>query len=269
MDRNTVLEWLPLKDLIIDPQVQRTHLRQSHIKQIANNFDSDAFGTLLVSRRGDGSLSLLDGQHRVHALKLMGWHGNQCVPCEVHQGLTLRQEAQLFIQRNTTAKPNKIDLWNSRLTKGEQTVVDIDTLVRRNGWEIPRKLTQADGKIPSVDALESVYSGYGIKGERRNMPEALDLTLRIITKAWGHDKRASQAVIIKGIGAVARRDLDKIDVEPLCIRLAALPAGPDSLIGMGRALLSGNSNLSNAISEAVVRLHNYSKRTRKIGDWNA
>lgn len=263
------VEWLSTSDLTIDPRVQRTHIRRGHAEQIAASFDPDAFGTLLISRRKDGETVVLDGQHRLMALHIMGWNGDQTVPCEVHDGLSLEQEAKLFRQRNTAVKPNLIDSFYVRLSERETVAVDINSIVREFGWEIPRALEQGTGKISSVDGLESVYTGRGLKVTPKlgHMPEALRLTLQIVTDAWGHDKRAAAGVVIKGIGSVARRDGSLIDQPTLSHRLAALAGGPDRLIGMGRESMYGTTNLTNGIAAAIVHMHNRGKRSRKLSPW--
>jgi hypothetical protein len=99
--------WLPIHQLRIDPTINRP-LNRQRVHTIAEKFDPDAIGVLTVSVRPDGTYLLLDGQHRLAALRQAGWDGQQKVPCDLRHGLSQVQEVALFVKLNNTAKPKYI-----------------------------------------------------------------------------------------------------------------------------------------------------------------
>ena len=261
------IQWLPTAALKIDRRVQRHSVRTTHVKAIAEGFDPDAFGTIAVSRRDDGTYAVLDGQHRLEALRLMGFNGKQLVPCEVRSGLTLAQEAALFRKLNTTQKPGLVDRFLVRAVEGDPDVLEIIRIAEQHGWRIAFQKT--DGVIAAADVLERIYTGRGMRyGEKGSSTAALDATLAILTNAWGHNSRAVAGNILAGLGAVVRRDGGKLDQVVLGQRLAQLEGGPDGLIGRGRSFTAGSkTGLQAGISQAIVSIHNRNRRTRVVDPW--
>jgi hypothetical protein len=97
-------EWIVANDIRVDTQYQRP-INIAHVRKIANEFDERAFGVILVSERADGSVYVIDGQHRLAAVKSMGRGGSE-IPCHVYRGLSVGDEALIFhmqTQRNQIA----------------------------------------------------------------------------------------------------------------------------------------------------------------------
>src|SRR5215470_2943638 len=96
------IEWLRISELHFDPRINRT-VKPSRVKTIVGEFDSDALGIIFVSKRAEGDYLVVDGQHRILALKEMGW-GDQRVQCKVYPNLSLAQEAARTLRLNNTHK---------------------------------------------------------------------------------------------------------------------------------------------------------------------
>lgn len=259
------VELLPLSKLQIDRRVQRKVINKGHANKIAREFDPAGFRYLTVSRRDNGSYVVVDGQHRMAALRILGHDDGTLVPCDVRQGLNLQQEAALFRLLNTMKKPGALDGFLVRVVEGDPVANDITRIAANAGWEIG---TTNPGHIAAVDALESVYSGRGLRRCTKGpKPEALKATLQIISIAWGTDARGPVAVILKGIGAVCRRDEGALDVRSMGDKLARFPGGPAGLIGKAKSFSVGTTNISSAVSFTVVQLYNRSRRVHQLPDW--
>lgn len=87
--REARLRWVPISLMRTSPVAQR-ELNQSRVDYIAANFDPEDLGTPTVSHR-DGHFYVIDGQHRVEALKQIGW-GDQQIQCWSYDGLNEEQK---------------------------------------------------------------------------------------------------------------------------------------------------------------------------------
>lgn len=209
-------------DLDYDPEIQRP-TDEKRAGRIASEFDPDKFGVIAVWKRGERYV-VIDGMHRVTALRLMGWNG-QRIPCSVFDGISKQQAAALFIGRNESKAIRYIDRFLVRLVEKDPTACAINAIAMNAGYVIDR--TNRDGVINAAKALEDVYVGRGQKIPGEN-PEALRDTLHVVTEAWGRTTDAVNGRVVSAVGAVLLRYGDDIDRDRLAKKLAAIP-GKDAL----------------------------------------
>lgn len=260
------IEMLPLGKLIIDRRVQRHSVNAAHAAKIAAEFNTGGFGYLTVSRRDNGDLAVLDGQHRVVGMRIRGFDTGTLVPCDVRHGLSLQQEAVLFRLLNTMKTPGVTDRFLVRVVEGDSVAVEINRIADQAGWQIGTHTKTA--AIHAAQALEQVYTGRGLaKTPRGDDGDALSLTLAILTGAWGHEVRSVASMLLLGVGAVCRRDKAIIDAPSLTQRLAALPGGPDRLMALAKSIAPGGRQIRNAVSFQIVQMHNAKRRTRVLPPW--
>lgn len=185
LDQKEILrQYVRLDDLNVDPSYQR-HLYESRLGVMTSSFDPDRLLTIVVSRRADGSLWIIDGQHRCEALRRMG---KSIVLADVREGLTHEREAILFWQLNSGAsRPTAWEQFQARVTGKEPNALAIVAIVERHGFHVGR--VTEDRGIQAVGALESVF----------NMGR-LDKVMAIISTAWPMDRTAREASIIHGLG---------------------------------------------------------------------
>lgn len=89
------IEWLDLKELRIGSYQRSASPR--HVNGIVRDYCAEAFGILIVGKRKDGTLWVVDGYARYRAaLKL----GLETVPCHVISSKGVSHEAGLFCQLN-------------------------------------------------------------------------------------------------------------------------------------------------------------------------
>src|SRR3982074_2064161 len=92
ISRDARLRWVPIGEMRVSPGSPR-EFHQSHPQELAANFDLEGFGFPVVNHR-DGHWYVIDGQHRVAALRLIGWGPEQQIQCEGYDGLTEVEEAE-------------------------------------------------------------------------------------------------------------------------------------------------------------------------------
>ena len=75
-----VEKWISLDKLNIDLRTQR-NLMEGQVKKIVKEFSPSAFGRIIISMNPDenGKHHIQDGQHRVAALKLLGYEEAPCI----------------------------------------------------------------------------------------------------------------------------------------------------------------------------------------------
>lgn len=256
--------WLPINTLIIDPTIQRP-LDEKRAQRIADGFDADAFGIIHVSQREDGSRIIVDGQHRVAGVRLLGWI-DQRVECKVYSGISRAEEARLFVKLNESVKVQPIPKFNARVVANERVAVAIQRILADNHWRVA--IGQSPGCFMAVTAAETVYNGdRGRLGS--DGPKALALTLRTITEAWGHDPAGANAYIVRGLGLLYTRH-PELDRAALTRKLSAYPGGPSALIGAAKGLHSfRGGTLPQAVAEVIVELYNKKRTAGRLPDWRS
>ena len=209
-------EYLPIADLLENLRQhtgQQRPLDPGKAKKIANAFDPRAVGRLIVNRRADGILWLLDGQHRAHAMRQ---RGVDLALCSVFEGLTLAEEARLWVEYNTHHMPRGLALYHGALMAEDPETVEIDRLIRSFGYYVPR----SDGgnrirAIAAVGALRYIY--------RRGSSAGISLTLQICSKAWPEDPRAIDGKVLQGVFIFTLAYRDEFTLKRLEQRLCVTP----------------------------------------------
>ena len=90
---------LKVGELTVDPVVQRTRLSEPKVRKIFANFNPDALGVITVSLRKDLTYVVLDGMHRVEAVRRLT-DNTGTMAAHVLEGLSLAEEAEIFLDLN-------------------------------------------------------------------------------------------------------------------------------------------------------------------------
>lgn len=247
------IEYLKVDDLLRDQEINVRPIDEARAKRYAADFDIDALGVIEISRRVDKKNIILDGQHRVEALRIMGWNGEK-IPCKVFTGLTRQQEAQKFILLNTQVPVRVLDKFLARITAKDKVACAVQEIVKANGYIIDR--VSRDGVIVAVKAVEDIYTGKNQKIRGAN-PQALHGTLHAVTEAWGRTVHAVNHHVLKGIGSFFLRYGDNINLNRLIETLKRMSGGPQGLInrGRGKRELHGG-DLANGIGHHLTDEYN-------------
>lgn len=241
-------------DLWVDPQVQRS-LRKARVAKMADNFQPDALGVLTTSYRSPRRIHVVDGQHRYRAAEAAGYTG--VIQTMQYHGLTVPEEAALFRLLNTTEKVSRIDQFLIACIEEDPAAVGLARFLANHGWGLG--VSGTEGRLSAIASLERVYA---------LSPEAADGTLAVLTLAYGHRPAAVQGALIEGLGRMLARYGRAIDLEDLTKRLAAVPGGPDGLVGNARGQqLTRTGNLSIQVARVITGLYNQRRRTTAVPEW--
>jgi uncharacterized protein DUF6551 len=218
----------------------------------AQNFDLEALGYPVVSFR-DGVWYIVDGQHRVAALRMMGWDDQQ-IECEVYEGLSEADEAELFLKRNNRRAVRPFDKFKVAVAAGREAESDINRIVMTLGLKVSEQ--PDDGCIQAVTALLRIYGSYGAP--------TLSRTLRIARDSYAKDRDALRGDVLMGLGLVVGKYNGQLDEQTTIAHLAKVSGGPLGLVGKARALRhSMGEALPRCIAAVIVDVVNTGTPSRR------
>lgn len=255
------VEKIPANQLEVDRRVQRDDLNDAKIRKIEAKFNPDALGVIFVSRRKDRGLYIIDGWHRTEVAKRKDPDFE--LTCHVFEGLTVVQEAHMFLDLNTSSQPTMLERYKVSLSAEDPDAMEIEQITTSRGWKIH--------PIPApshIQAIGAVYRIHELSKKVEAEPHLLDATLFVITRAWGVDQEASQAVILEGIARVIAKYGDRMSLNTLYERLRDLKGGARDLHRRAQALAdTRNGRVTNAVAELVVVAYNKNARGRALPAW--
>lgn len=160
------LEWRPLPELGIDPVYQRAitaATSQTLIRRIASFWDWGLCQPLAVARRPDGSLMVVDGQHRLEAARLR--RDVPHLPCVITSYPNQGDEAAAFVALNQQRRPlSKIDLFKAALAAEDDQAVAIARVITEAGLTLAGHTNYTawkPGNIANISGIQSAWAAHG------------------------------------------------------------------------------------------------------------
>ncbi|MGP3771812.1 DUF6551 family protein [Streptomyces sp. SDT5-1] len=206
------------RSIKFDPRAQR-NLNKSRAQAIAEKLIPTALGTPILSQREDG-LYAVDGMHRVYACQLI-LAGKVTVSeevrraiedkisCEVHSGLSMANEASLFIIKNKeSSKVGPNDEFRIGVLAGHPLFVDTNAVLEKHQLKVGSRTTNG---VRGIKGILSIVEEYG--------PEILDQSLAIAESAWGRTPDTWHSVTIGGIAIVLNKHPDLVKPVELAQKL--------------------------------------------------
>ena len=242
--------------LITDLRVQRP-LDTRRVEELAKSYNPDRVGTIIVSERPDGSRVVIDGQTRLAAKRKVGANGP--VHAQVYTGLTIEQEASMFLDYNNSKPVSAIDKFLVRVTEGDPVANEITSVLSNHGWQVRKG--GGHGTIQAVNALERAYT-------RGRSPLIVDRIIDAITQAWGHDFAGTNASLIGGLAEIILRYGDNVDQQKLIREMQATT--PRTLLGRARGMKEArvfNESLPVIVGRILHTMHNTKMRSKALPEW--
>lgn len=185
------MKYLKIKpaNTTVDHRYQRD-LDSRRVEEIARAFNPLHFGVPVVSERNDEERVRIDGQHRCAGAIVAGF-GEEEFLMEVHYGLSLQQEAEMYLRLNGgRTAVGAIDKYKARLVAEEPVALEIQAILEGLGCRI------TNGKsaygIMAVQAVEvSYYRG----------PDNLRNTIKTLSTWLDGSPEAFEGELIRGTSA--------------------------------------------------------------------
>lgn len=246
-------------DLNVADAYQRT-IVPAQVRRITSDLDADAFGSLTVGERQDGSFWVVDGLQRLTAARKLNI---ETVPCDVFQSSGQEHEARVFRLKNKhRTNVSAIALFRAQLTEGDAQSVEIASVIQKAGL----RLVLSDGGKnvwPDVKAIRSVERAYSRVG-----PDGLAQVFRIICDAWAGEKDSLQGDMIDGLAMFVkkhpqfdeRRLIDKLTTRSV----AGVLRAADATYKLARDRDTSHHGRALATYDAILLVYNKGLRRERL-----
>lgn len=204
----------------------------SRLRKLTQRFDPAMMGEILAVREDDGSLTVLDGQHRVELAKALG---QPSVKAEVLTGVSDADRGRLFLGRNDRTNVARIHRDRARATVGDEETLAIDAACKAAGFAFITDEAHQSTFRDAEAAAVIMRTGERSKAHPElTGPQHLQHVLALYADIYGNDERPD-SLILKGLSMLllSRQD-SEVDEERLGRSLQGIP--PAQLVLSARAL---------------------------------
>jgi len=252
--RDAHLKWVPIPEMRVNALAQRD-LNASWVNQLAVEMDLDKLGNPTLNFR-DGHYYVVDGMHRVEALKVFGF-ADYRIQCWVYEGLTEQEEAEQFLVLNHKLTVDTFASFRVAVQAGREVEVDIDRIVNAVDLRISRD-TSRPGTVRAVGMLRRIYRRAGAK--------TLQRTLTVARDAFGDT--GMESVVLDGLALVVGRYEDRIDDEVLVTRLSKLNGGAPALSAKAEVMRQRTAkSKTHCVAAVVVEAYNAGRGGPRVTPW--
>ncbi|MBT2185543.1 DUF6551 family protein [Sphingobium nicotianae] len=209
------IEWVHTVQLSVDPSYQRSIQNESSrrlIASIAANFDWRLCAPLVVSRRADECLIIIDGQHRWAAAMRRG--DLLQLPCCVFCYGTAEEEARMFILANRARKAmSRLDDFHAAVAAADDDALEILELVTQAGLTVARTVSSLGGRANEVAFTSSIAHSL-----RRQGPQVVSAALTTMAEAFPN--QPLYGPLFSGLADIFNSPPDSFDPDMLPNALA-------------------------------------------------
>lgn len=200
------LQYLLPAQLAVDPAYQRSIEggdSQALIRKIAMFWNWDLCQPLVVARREDGGLYVIDGQHRLEAARLRGDIAQ--LPAVVVQYASAADEAASFVHLNQQRRPlTRIDLFKAAVASGDGEACAIVAALAEVGLTVAPHgnfVSWKPGMISNIGGIESAW--------RRHGAGVTTTALRVLAQAFAGQVLQYAGTLFPGIAAVCADEMKR------------------------------------------------------------
>lgn len=233
-------------------------MKKSFATWLAQNMDLNKLGFPIINHR-NGVFWVLDGQHRIDALKQCGFK-DDVLDCEVYEDLSDEEMADIFLGRDERRAINAFDKFHVACTANHRRECDIRRAVESQGAKISRR--REENCISAVSALGHVYD--------RTSETVVGQVVRTIKNAYAGDPASFDSALIEGLGFVFNRYNGRTNEKELATRMSAVPSGARGILRRAESLRekTGNQKIQ-CVAATIVDIYNRGagKGSTRLASW--
>lgn len=241
------LEWVGIDRLTVDPAYQRATdgpASRRIIVGMVKAWDWALCQPLVVSRRADGTLWILDGQHRHAGAQERGDIPH--LPCVVLGAIAIEEEASTFVALNEQRQRlSQADIFFAMLAAGDHDAKAVYGIMGETGWQIIRHRATAaygPGELYCAPMLVRQLQALG--------PDAVRFGLTVLRTAWPETAVRPGASLLKALFHLFANLLETTD-SAAAITAALATERPESWILRGEIRRERQPTLSSNIALAM------------------
>lgn len=248
------LEQVPISRLSVDPAYQRATdgpASRRIIEGMVKRWDWALAQPLMVARRADGSLWILDGQHRHAGAAARG--DIPFLPCVILSSLDHADEARTFVNLNTRRQRlTQGEVFHGMLAAGDPLAVQVQALLDETGWKVRRINNTASFNPGDLECALMLTRALDQRGE-----PTVKFALITLRTAYATRPVRVAATLLKALFELfARVGEDSVSCAAITTAMAA--AQPHEWVNRGLRLQERNPQwdkstaIASAIMEAVL-----------------
>lgn len=248
-----VLQFIPLDQLMIDGDYQRSiegGESQSLIRKIAQHWNWDLCQPLVVSRRTDRSLFVIDGQHRLAAGRMRGDISQ--LPCVVVDYADPADEAASFVNLNQQRRRlSKLELFKAAVASGDGQALAIVAAIDGAGLSLAPHSNYTvwkPGMINNIGGIEAAWRKHG--------GDVATAALRVMAYAYDGIVLRYAGSIYPGMVAVCAHEFRKREMLPdgLLRHMASVLGACDQVEWRRRIAVAKSDDINLRFSTASARV---------------
>ena len=233
-----------------DVLIYQRVINLERIKKMVGDWQPQSVMTPEVSLR-DGTYWLIDGNHRrVAAMRLGLTH----LHCKVHTGLTIQEEAKMFVTMNgKRTAPTIGDLFKAELAYHDATAVALkNTIENECGLQLKLNGKSTETGIPLTSTLYKLWENAG-HDEFKQTIETIKVIWPNFTKSWN-------SAFILGVNHFLYVH-PEVPLSEFNKKLCG--ATPERITGAAMGSITGNMN-SQTIYRVLVDYYNIKRRSGRL-----
>lgn len=244
-----------VSDLKVDHSYQRDLKAAMLEKMQDRSFDDATAGIISVSKRANGELYIVDGQHRSALARL---EDRPTILAQVFEGLTPQQEADLRDRMHLRRADTVYEIFKARIFAGDPIARGMQRVAKEFETQL-NFVPDSKRGINTIATVETIY--------RADDGKSLRKIFQMIKDAWGSvEGPHATTAVIKSLYWFMQRHAEETEYDRVIARLKT--EGVGSLMRMARSHQGamGGSLWLNTY-RAVVEVYNYGLREGNKLEW--
>ena len=230
-------------------------VEERDVDRLIKEWDDRLLEPLIVSFR-DGKFMVLDGQHRVSALRKMNGNKDVMVLCKVFTGMTYSEEARFcYLLDKGKRRLTLAQSTNALIESGSDAETeDIHRLIHEAGftWALG-KAHERDHEIVVTRAIIKAYQELG--------PSSFSRMLSLLEACWHGDPNSLNASMISGMAKLLKSFGTDMNDDIFCKRMAAVD--PEEIVRRSKTDFSTSSK-GLRVARVILQKYNKSRGGKKL-----
>ena len=190
-EKGIKIKLVKINELRMSSYQRPTSAKQ--VDKIAARFDPAKAGLIIVSER-DGGLYLVDGAHRVQAMRM---NYLESCPAIVLMGLNEQEEADYFRKQDENKRGlSHYDRFRAGVVAGDAVCLEVSDILKRNNFRVSGNAS-SPFSIKAINTILNIHKRYG--------PDILDKTLMLIRQTWEDTADAKRGDVLVGVAEFVMR----------------------------------------------------------------